>query len=81
MSFEPGQLANDLQMQARGYFRTVDSDEFGAVRLPGRPFRSEPELLTGGGPAPARGADTERLLAELGVPDGALDEWRRAGVI
>ena len=81
MSFEPGQLANDLQMQARGYFRTVDSDEFGAVRLPGMPFRSEPELLAGGGPAPARGADTERLLAELGVPDGALDEWRRAGVI
>jgi crotonobetainyl-CoA:carnitine CoA-transferase CaiB-like acyl-CoA transferase len=63
----PDQLLGDPHLAAVGFFETVDSPH-GPIRFPGLPtwFSRTPGRV--GGPAPELGADTDEVLAELGLP-------------
>jgi crotonobetainyl-CoA:carnitine CoA-transferase CaiB-like acyl-CoA transferase len=63
----PAELFDDPHLNAVGLFETVDT-QYGSVRFPGPPtwFSKTPAHVAGG--APELGADTEAVLAELGLP-------------
>ncbi|ARR80652.1 L-carnitine dehydratase/bile acid-inducible protein F [Mycobacterium intracellulare subsp. yongonense] len=81
----PGALFDDPHLKAVGMFETVDTPH-GPVRFPGVPtwFSQTPGRVAG--PAPALGAHTEEVLAEIGasrhkstrhaVPEGAFTSAR-----
>ncbi|CAN7365341.1 CoA transferase [Phenylobacterium sp. LjRoot225] len=62
------ELFDDPHLNAVGFFETVDTPQ-GPVRFPGVPtwFSQTPGHVAG--PAPALGADTHAVLAELGLAD------------
>jgi crotonobetainyl-CoA:carnitine CoA-transferase CaiB-like acyl-CoA transferase len=64
----PADLFNDPHLNAVGMFETVDTP-LGPVRFPGVPtwFSRTPGRITGG--APQLGANTQEVLAELGLLD------------
>jgi crotonobetainyl-CoA:carnitine CoA-transferase CaiB-like acyl-CoA transferase len=66
----PDELFTNEHLNAVGFFETVDSPQ-GPVRFPGVPtwFSQTPGRVAG--PAPSLGADTEAVLAELGVAQSA----------
>ncbi|MGB8362900.1 MAG: CoA transferase [Rhizomicrobium sp.] len=63
----PGELFDNPHLNAVGFFETVDTPH-GPVRFPGVPtwFSRTPGHV--GGAAPELGADTQDVLAELGLP-------------
>ena len=62
----PDELFHNEHLQAVGFFETVESP-YGNIRFPGIPtwFSQTPGSVAG--PAPELGADTQSVLAELGV--------------
>jgi len=64
----PGELFDSPQLNAVGFFETVDTPN-GKVRFPGVPtwFSRTPGRVAGA--APELGADTDEILAELGLLD------------
>jgi crotonobetainyl-CoA:carnitine CoA-transferase CaiB-like acyl-CoA transferase len=64
------ELLDNAHLNAIGFFETVDSDQ-GPVRFPGVPtwFSRTPGRVAG--PTPTLGADTDAILAELGLGDAA----------
>ena len=68
----PGELFDNPHLNAVGFFETVDTPH-GPVRFPGVPtwFSHTPGHV--GGAAPELGADTQDVLAELGLPAPATN--------
>lgn len=64
------------QLQARGMVREV-----AGVRQFGPPVRMSGHTSTASTPAPAAGADTERILSSLGLGEDEIASLRDAGVI
>jgi crotonobetainyl-CoA:carnitine CoA-transferase CaiB-like acyl-CoA transferase len=57
----------DPQVQANAFLAVVDQPGLGAVTMLGRLFRIGHDVQEAVGPAPALGADTDAVLAELGA--------------
>ena len=74
-------MFNDAQFAARGDLIAVDDPVIGPVRqqAPYPRFVGEPVPVPTG--APVLGADTDAVLAELGLTSLAIDTLRRDGVI
>jgi len=74
----PDELFDDPQLNAVGFFETVDSPH-GPMRFPGVPtwFSRTPGRVAG--PAPELGAHTREVLEKLGLPDpsGEVPESKR----
>ncbi len=68
----PAELFDNPHLNAIGFFETVDTP-YGPVRFPGIPtwFSHTPGHV--GGAAPELGADTQDVLAELGLPAQATN--------
>lgn len=71
----------DPQYQARGTVVTVDDDELGPLRMQNVLFR-----MSGGGGSirwagRPHGADTEEILAEIGIDATELARLRQDGVV
>jgi crotonobetainyl-CoA:carnitine CoA-transferase CaiB-like acyl-CoA transferase len=71
----------DPHAQARGMVQDLVHPELGALKSLGNPVKmsaTPPRLRT---PAPARGADTDAVLRDLGYADAEVAALRAAGVV
>ena len=78
--YDPTQLAADAHAQAIGLFVDDVHPLAGRIRQPRHPVLFDETPATVGGPAPAIGADTDPILAELGLAD-RTPALREAGVV
>ncbi len=70
------------QIAARGLLSEIDLAETGQrVHLPSMSFRANGESVAPKSPPPVLGADTESVLAELGINGPALEKLRAAGAV
>jgi len=70
------------QIAARGLLSEIDLAGSGQkVHLPSMSFRANGESVAPQSPPPALGADTESVLAELGIDGPALEKLRAAGAV
>jgi crotonobetainyl-CoA:carnitine CoA-transferase CaiB-like acyl-CoA transferase len=76
----PGDLANDPHARAIGLLVDGVHPVAGRIRQPRHPVRFDATPATLGSPAPSLGADTEAVLAELGLAD-RIAELRAAGIV
>lgn len=76
----PAEVVEDPQAHAAGCFQPV---EIGGERFlsPAGPVRFPDTALAPPAPAPALGADTDKVLAELGFSDAAVLDLRSRGVV
>lgn len=75
------QAIDDPQITANDYLSEFDQPGLGPMRSYSPPVRltgSPTETL---GPAPAKGADTGDILADIGLDTSAIDDLMKAGVI
>jgi crotonobetainyl-CoA:carnitine CoA-transferase CaiB-like acyl-CoA transferase len=70
----------DDHLAARGALVEVDHPEVGPARHAANPTRWSRTATRVAGPAPCLGADTEAVLAELGLDAAAVAELRASGV-
>ncbi len=78
--YDPTQLADDPHARAIGLLVDDVHPIAGRIRQPRHPALFDETPATVGGPAPAIGADTDAVLAELGFGDRTAD-LRAAGVV
>ena len=73
---------DDSQMQARGFFQTLEHPDVGTQEYPTWPMRlsAGPEV-SWRGPCPTLGQHTDEVLREIGVTDSELERLRAAHVI
>jgi crotonobetainyl-CoA:carnitine CoA-transferase CaiB-like acyl-CoA transferase len=79
--YDAADVAGDPQLHAIGAFASVDDPMLGPITMPNvisRLSRTPGEIRTTGG---AHGADTEAILAELGVSPAELERLRAGGVV
>jgi crotonobetainyl-CoA:carnitine CoA-transferase CaiB-like acyl-CoA transferase len=74
-------VVTDEQYAAIGAIATVQDQDLGPVRMPNVLFRMSESPGTIRHTGREHGADTERVLAEIGVDDERLARLRRTGVI
>ncbi|WP_219417695.1 CaiB/BaiF CoA transferase family protein [Pseudonocardia nigra] len=79
--YEPPDIVADPQFQALGTIHTVDDPDLGTLRMQNVLFRlsDTPGEIRWPGRAP--GADTDALLAELGLDAAAVAALRERGVV
>jgi crotonobetainyl-CoA:carnitine CoA-transferase CaiB-like acyl-CoA transferase len=75
-------LLADPQVEALDMLPSVDDPDLGPVRMQNTLFRmsATPGSIRSTGPS-AIGADTDRVLAELGVDPAVVADLRRRGVV
>jgi crotonobetainyl-CoA:carnitine CoA-transferase CaiB-like acyl-CoA transferase len=78
--YDPAALAEDAHAQAIGLLVDDVHPLAGRIRQPRHPVLFDDTPATVGGPAPAIGADTDAVLAELGLGDRTA-ALREAGVV
>lgn len=74
-------VVRDPQYQALGTITRLPDDELGHVTMANVPFRLSGTPGRIRWPGRAKGADTERVLSELGIEGPRVDELRARGVI
>ena len=79
--YDARDILADPQLAALGAIATVDDAELGALRMPNVISRlsETPGAIRSAGRA--HGADTDEVLAELGVGAGELARLREEGVV
>ncbi len=79
--YTPGEMVEDPQYRARGYFHEVEHPEAGRQTYPGAPFRLSATPWAGGR-APLLGEHNEQVFSDgLGLSRRELVQLRQAGVI
>jgi benzylsuccinate CoA-transferase BbsE subunit len=75
-------VTRDEQLEARGYFVTVQHPEAGPLRYPGAPYRhaATPWRIARCAPRPGE-HNREVYVDELGVSEAQLREYARGGVV
>ena len=79
--FTRADVLADPQLAANGTFDIVDHPVVGRLRIVRYPSQFEGEPLPAATPSPAHGADTDRVLAELGVDNDRIAALRAAGIV
>jgi crotonobetainyl-CoA:carnitine CoA-transferase CaiB-like acyl-CoA transferase len=77
----PAGLADDPQAQAIGLLVDDEHPVAGRIRQPRHPILFDATPAGLGGPSPALGQDTDAVLGELGLDDGAIVALRAAGAV
>ena len=75
-----GELKDDCQVQANGYMQEVDYGDGRALKMVSVPMQFDGVPLPARA-APALGADSERILAELGIDEQGILDLKVAGVV
>jgi crotonobetainyl-CoA:carnitine CoA-transferase CaiB-like acyl-CoA transferase len=73
-------VADDPVLASRGLWADVEHPDMGRVRIPGRPFITDPPWSLRR-PAPRLGQHTDEVLAEAGYTPEAIAGLRAEGVI
>jgi len=82
LMYSPGQFLQDKQPVSREFWIDMETPGLGPVKLPGRPYRSTPEMLSFRRSAPFLGEHNQEIYAEeLGHPAHELKEWAQRGLV
>jgi crotonobetainyl-CoA:carnitine CoA-transferase CaiB-like acyl-CoA transferase len=76
-----GELLDDPQLLASGFFQEYDHPTEGRLRSPRSPFRWHGSTEAADRPAPRPGADSRAILRETGMNDTEIDRLVAEGVI
>jgi crotonobetainyl-CoA:carnitine CoA-transferase CaiB-like acyl-CoA transferase len=76
-----GEVIRDPQAEANGFFRTVEHENYGTLRLIDTPMRFSKSEVHARGPAPEVGQHTEEVLLELGLSWEEIIELREKGAL
>ena len=77
----PLEAIDDPQIEANDYVVDLDHPLFGRYRTVGMPFALSDTPTGVRGPSPRLGADTDSVLAEIGLDADDIMRLRRAGVV
>jgi crotonobetainyl-CoA:carnitine CoA-transferase CaiB-like acyl-CoA transferase len=75
-----GELKDDCQVQANGYLQEVDYGDGRVLKMVSVPMQFDGAPLPARA-APALGADSEQILAELGIDEQGIIDFKVAGVV
>ncbi len=75
------EVVADPQAREMGFFRAVEHPEHGKFETLAAPFAIDGADIAPRGPAPARGAHTREVLAEVGLAAAEIDALARARVV
>ena len=82
LMYTPSEFLEDIQPRSRQFFVESSRQGTGTFEIPGRPFRSEPDLISYRRSAPYLGQDNESIyVTELGHSASELNSWRANGLI
>jgi crotonobetainyl-CoA:carnitine CoA-transferase CaiB-like acyl-CoA transferase len=82
LMYTPSEFLEDIQPRERQFFVESHRQGTGDFPMPGRPFRSQPDLLSYRRSAPSLGEDNEPIyMDELGHAQEELQSWRSHGLI
>ncbi len=82
LMYTPSEFLEDVQPTARHLFVESRRPGTGEFSMPGRPFRSEPDLVSYRRSAPTLGEHNEQVyVGELGHSRPELESWRADGLI
>ena len=82
LRYTPSEFLEDIQPRARHFFVESSRPDSGVFPIPGRPYRSDPDLIGYRMSAPTLGQHNEAVyVGELGHARKDLESWRSDGLI